>query len=156
MAKAFVGGAFLLGLIVLGAAFFLPSMMDVTQENAVETIELEQSQVVDLTDTLELQLDRVNATSDDANVTYTNTRTLETNETLLHPAQPESVNLSGDTINTTLDDVIDNDTAQITAVYPPLFGWSGGPRSFMANLDLVLALFGFALVGVGLIGAIPD
>ncbi len=156
MAKAFVGGAFFLGMIVLGAAFFVPSMMDLTVEDGVETIEMDQSQVVDLTDTLELQLDRVNNTSNDVNVTYTNTRTLDTNSTLINETATEAVNLSGDTIRTTSDSIIDNSTAQLTVEYPPLFGWDSGPRAFMQNLDIILALFGFVLIGLSLVGFIPD
>lgn len=150
-----LGLGFAIGVLVLGMALFVPALIDASQGDASDTFELTNQSSEDLTDTLQVEVTRVNQSEDNTNVTVRDLRSLDTNSTQLDAGNATDLTLSGDTINVTADSIINASASQLTVVYPPMFAWDDGPRTFVDNLDIVLALLamvvilGFFLVWLG-------
>jgi len=143
-----VGGvAVIIGILILGMALFVPSLVDVTQNDAKETLSLDNQSNQELTDKLSVTVDDV-VDGSNATLTLTDDTTLETNSTTVDVGNESTLALSGDNITVGVESV-DTDSAQFNATYPPMFGWDSAPRTFMQNTEIIFILLAF-LIAVSL------
>lgn len=146
---------FAVGIFALAVAFLFPSFITLPTDTAERTVELDTGEGTDLTDHLNATVTDIGNVSGTKNATveYTNLDTLNTSSTTVNESQNSSIRLSEDDINTTIDNVTlqqgGPNTTRFTVTYPPLFGWSGGPRLFLENLELLFAIIaGLMMLGL--------
>lgn len=156
MSHRLIMGAVALGVLVLAMALFVPSLIDATQDDAQKTVELTEGSSQNLTERLSLTAHDISSGQSEANVTLENLVTLNRTAEHLNVSETKTLNLSNEDVEVTLDSISDTDEALITATYSPMFGWDAGPRTFVENLDLVLALLGaLTILGGIFIGLKP-
>lgn len=135
-----IGVIFAIGVIGLVIALFAPSAIDPVINDVSQTENMTEGETVELTDTLSLTLNDVDQGSGDANATYRAVRTQNTTFVSLNTSESKQVQLEGDNLTLTLDEIESNSDAILTASYPPVFGWDSGPRTFVENLDIIMMI----------------
>lgn len=146
--------AFAVGILLFGAALFVPPLADATQDDATETLEVNNGTDTAVTERLTAAVTDVDtaASPSHATIAYTNNRTLNTTATTVDVGNTSTVMLSGDGINTTVTS-ISGETVQFDVEYPPMFGWDREARLFFENSELILVLLG-AVVIVGAVAVV--
>jgi len=152
-APRLVGSIFAFGLLVLVAALLVPGMIDATQDQQQQTVNLTTDERTELTDYLDMTLDATNATAADAgnrtaNVTYHQTKDLLEGTTSVNGTESTTLSLDSDTINTTVSSIEANSSV-ITAKYPPMMGWHDQARTFAENSGIILALLSMITILAG-------
>lgn len=140
--------AFCLGILALASAFFLPSIIDATQQDAKTTLELDEYENQNITQRLHINASSVNSTTKTATITYQKRTTLEDQNISLTEGANGTVQLANEDILVTLNEVSDNGKIIVTTQYPPTFGWNRGSREFIKHFDIILALLALTL-GMG-------
>lgn len=143
--------ALMAGILILGTAVLVPTLITSADSDAQDAREISVGTQVELTDVLWLTVESTNTsenTSNTANVTYTDSRTLESNTTTTGEGNTTEVQLSGETVSYT-PRVVGNDSVLLETTYDPKFGWDDGSQTFFGNFGLILAIVGFmAIVGI--------
>lgn len=143
--------ALMAGILILGTAVLVPTLIDSTNSDAEDAREVSVGTQAELTDVLWLTVESTNTsenTTNNATVTYTDSRTLESNTTVTDEGNTTTVELSGETV-TYEPRVVGNDSVLLVTTYDPKFGWNDGANTFWSNLGIVLAIAGFmAVVGI--------
>lgn len=140
-----IKAGFAVGILVLAVALFVPTLIDGTQENASETLQLSENESRELTDTLTVRAENFSEANDNATVHFENSRTFASNSTFVNASQNGNVMLSGDRINVSLS-TVDADGATVSVSYPPMFGWDDGSRTFLEHAGLIIAMLALAIV----------
>lgn len=141
-----VGTAMILGLVILGIALFIPSMIDATQSDSVTTVQLADGETANVTEVLQIEASNISNGQSEANITVRNTRTFNDSQKLHNVSETKSHTVDGDTVDTTLDSIDSSNVATITVNYSPMFGWDRGPKVFFKNTPIILSLVGFLLL----------
>lgn len=157
MASDFTRVIFGLGILALCVAVLVPTMIDTTNDRAVDNRELTVGNQEELTDVLFVEVESVNSTTNGTTVTYTNSRSFESNTTTTGEGNSTSVQLSGETVDYTIRDVrADNTTVLVQSEYNPTFGWNGGAQTFWDNSGLLIAILGIITVFALLIAVLKQ
>lgn len=139
--------AFAMGLLILCVAVLVPTLVDATNEKAVDTRELTVGTEEEITDVLFVEVNNVNATTNETTITYLNSRTFEENKTTTGEGNTTTIQLSGETVDYTIKDVYaDNKTVLVETVHSPTFGWNEGSKTFWDNIGLLVATLGIMCV----------
>lgn len=139
--------AFAVGILTFGAALFVPPLADATQDDATDTLEVDNGTETDITDRLTVGITEVNttATPSYATVEYTNNRTLDSVNATIDVTNSSTVTLSEDDLKTTVHS-IHGEMVMIGVTYPPMFGWDREARTFFQNIELIIVLLGVAII----------
>lgn len=140
MGARLIGVIFAIGVMGLVIALFAPNAIDPIINNVSHTENMTEGETVELTDTLSLTLNDVDQGNDTVNATYRAVRTQNATSVSLNVSETKSVQLDGDTLSLTLDEIESNSDAILTAEYQPVFGWDSGPRTFVENLDIIMMI----------------
>lgn len=138
--------ALALSVLSLAAALFVPVFIDATGTNSVDSAELSEGQTANITDRLSVTADVIDTTSNTANYTLRNEDTLNTTTTSLGIGSNETVSLSGENITVTHDRITSDNTTVVTLDYSPMFGWNDSARTFIQNMDIVLAALAILMI----------
>lgn len=142
-----IKAAFAMGLLTLCVAVLVPTLVDATNDNAVDTRELTVGNQEEITDVLFVEVDNVNASTNDTTVTFQDSRTFESNTTTVGEGKSTTIRLSGETLDFTVKDVYgDNETVLVETTHDPTFGWNDGSKTFWDNIGLVVAMLGIMCV----------
>jgi len=143
------GVGFIIGAIVvmLLAAFILPTAIGSFENPESRTVTQEEGEVIKLAPTLNATLNDVDDGDSSINVTLGDT---ETNETVsatsiaLEANETVTINTREVTINNTAN--VNTSTATIRYEYPADYSWDGGASSMFGLLGLLFALVAFMLI----------
>lgn len=148
---------FALGIFALAVAFLFPAFITLPTDTADQTLSLDNGTETNLTDHLSVSVESLgndSAGTKNATLAYENLDDLNTTRTTLNETENGSIQLSGDAITTTIENVTIQqggpNSTRFEVTYPPLFGWDSGPRLFLEHMDVILALLA-GLITVGLL-----
>lgn len=144
-----VVNAFALGILVLAVAVFIPTLINATQEDQMETMEIRDNQTVSVTDRLSIGVADINLTAGDANVTATNSDTLNSQTQRVSEGSEAMMEMDGGNVTVGVDTLTADargEYAQLTVAYSPMFGWDSGARLFVEHWPVLLAAIGFLIV----------
>jgi len=132
---------FAIGVLGLAVALLVPTLVDATQDDARQHIEMYENDTRDITDRLSFYLQDVNGTSGNATVELRDDTNFNNQTRELSSQSTNTIQLSGSNVTVDTQQVYDNDTSvRFVVDYPPTFGWSDGPAAFMSNIGLIIVL----------------
>lgn len=156
MATRFVFALFVVGVFALAIALFAPAAIDPIVNDVQQTHNMTEGETVELTDTLDVTLNDVDQGGDGINATYRAPRTQNTTFASVNTSESKTIELDGDNITITNEAIESNTDAIITSLYPPMFGWDSGPRTFIEELDTIMMILFAALAGGLLVFAVKQ
>lgn len=137
-----------MGILVLAGALLAPPLIDATETDSSETVQLSVNESEELTDVLEVKAINVSHANQNATLNVTNLRNYSHNQTTLNVSNTTTTDLSGDTLTITLKSVDDQNRAAVKIDYPAYLGWNQQARVFMENIPIVIAMLAFVMVVV--------
>lgn len=143
--------AIALGVVVLTVALFMPTLINSTTTDNTSTFELEEGNETNVTEKLVVEVDNIKtaSTPNNSTITVRNSETLNTSTKTIDAGNNKTYTVDGDNVTITLDNTFESggsEFATITAEYDPKFGWDNGARTFMENMELILAALAVFLV----------
>lgn len=145
-----VEAALALGVVVLCVAIVGPSLIDSTNNDVSETVNIYENQSDDPTDKLRVTSERVRPTQGTALIEVESLATLNSSTQQLNETESVDFVVDEQTVEVTLNAAVDGDNAEfsrLTVLYPPDFGWQDSASTLMDNMGLLIALAGFIIIG---------
>lgn len=143
-----------LGVLLLAAAFFAPTLISATNETTTSTVELQVDQTANQTEYLQTEADAIDV-GNNSTITVRNTNTLSSEQNTIDVADTQNYTVDGQDVNVTVDSTDTRngtDYVIISVEYNPDFGWGSGASTVFDNLGLLIAVVGFIMV-VGVLGS---
>lgn len=140
-----------LGIFVLLIGLIFPTAIDASHTDATAGFELSEGENTTVTDGLRMAVESVEG--DNATISLTDTQTRETESQTLTIGETGTYTTNGETSNVTVESINSNNVTTSTAEYSRTYGWGDGPKTFVDNLGLILAILAF-LMGVGALAGV--
>lgn len=140
------------GVLVLFVGLLLPAVITAANTDASTTQSLDEGTPETITPGLNITLDSSDGTN--ATITVTDTNTLDSETNILVEGDTANYSTNNETTTVTAGTINANSTTA-TIEYSRTYGWAGGPKAFVGQLDVMLALLAFLLVFGGLWAVIP-
>lgn len=140
------------GVLVLFVGLLLPAVITAANTDATVTENLNKSTPETVTDGLNITLTKSDGTN--ATIELEDTVTFESETNTLTEGDTVTYTINNETTNVTAD-AIDPNWAITTVEYSRTYGWAAGPKAFVGQLDVLLALLAFLLVMGGLWAVVP-
>lgn len=139
--------ALALGVLVLAVAVFVPTLIDATDQDTTQSVELVEGEQTDLTDNLAVRADAIANTAAGTNATI-RVRSLDTlNDSTKTIDEGNTSVFVVDGANVDVENVAtSNDSVIVRSTYDPRFGWNGGAATFFDNIGVILALLALIIV----------
>lgn len=134
-----------LGIIILFVVVAIPTVIDATETEGVQTIELEENETERLSDRLEITAENINASANETTLKLRDTQSLDEQTQTVASGSTTTFNLSDGDVTVTVQEVEQN-TTQSDVSYPRTYGWGDGAKTITDNLGLVLAVAAFIIV----------
>lgn len=143
-----------MGILLLAVALLFPPLADSVNNDATATYNLSTNNSQELTDKLELELDKTGQklANDNATITYRSLNDLNTTTATLNESTRQNLTLNNDEITATVTNV-SSDAATIETTYDPMFGFNTGARTFFEEIDTLLIALGIAAI-IGLFAGV--
>ncbi len=145
---------FALGMVAIVVGAMVPATIDAQDAEARDTVLLEEGDTAEFDDVIELELLAVNNAESFVNVTVRDIETQsDANITNLSVGETKTVSPVSDNVSVTLEEIETGNSADLTPSFSRTYGWNGGAKLFMNEMDTMLTLVGFVMV-VGGLGAV--
>lgn len=140
-----------LGVFVLLIGLIFPTAIDASHTDATAGFELSEGENTTVTDGLRMAVESVEG--DNATISLTDTQTRESERQTLTIGETGTFTTNGETSNVTVESINSNNVTTSTVEYSRTYGWGDGPKTFVDNLGLILAILAF-LMGVGALAGV--
>jgi hypothetical protein len=146
MSQKAIVGVFVLGAFALVAAGMLPGLQSATTDGVNETRTLEVGEPDTVQDKFILNATEVSVNGSNATVTVTDLESQERNTTTLNVSQSETLEVGGESVDVSVEEVRSSSTTVVRASYSSLYGMDDGPRLVFENLGLLILMVGFIMI----------
>lgn len=145
MSKALVAVILTVGVLAL-LILAVPTLIDATEDDNRGTVTVHEGDPTVVNGVLRVSVQDVDQGTGTANVSVTDVDTGSSVSRSMSVGATETVTLEGETLQITLVATDDADTASVTLVYPPTYGWSSLAVAVHDRLDVVLTLVALLVV----------
>lgn len=150
MSHKLVVGVAALGLFTLLAAFALPPAIDASQSTENRTMVLDDGETATVTEGLNVTAN--DTANDQAVIDFEDTETGLTQSVTVNEGNTTNITLNDENVTVTVVETTSTDVT-LDVEYSPRYGWDGGAKTVVAQLDVILVMFAFVLL-LGAMGAV--
>lgn len=149
MSQRLAVGLTALGLFALLIAFAIPPAIDASQSTTNDTFVIGENDTRTVTDGLNVTLE--NSTDSEATVLLFDVESGVSHTVELAENSTSDVTINSENVTVRLAEGDATDTeAQLTVEYSPRYGWDDGAKAVAGQMDVILLLMAFALLGGGM------
>lgn len=154
MSNKLISLALFLGVATLVVAFVIPAMASAPGEPINETSQLDVGDTAEFEGSFSLTVDDVDQGAEEVTVTLVDLDSNESNGTTINEGETESLEVAGETVDVTVVEILDTDSAILGVSYSSTYGWSDGASLFADQMDVLVTLMGFLLMAAFVMGVV--